>query len=127
MRPINLNILYHMSRRWDSNPRFQLTATTIHDISMPRYVSFVVMVGFEPTFDVISRYQLQFSKLSAWAATPRLSGRGRSRTDTSLSLLTVFKTATTTNWLALPEPRNSSFNIPPTYGATRVRFQLHTH
>jgi len=34
----------------------------------------VDLIGFEPMFDVISRYQLQFSNLSGLAATGRIYG-----------------------------------------------------
>lgn len=36
----------------------------------------VGLIGFEPMFEVISRYQLQFSNLSGLAATGRIYGGG---------------------------------------------------
>ncbi len=68
----------------------------------------VGLIGFEPTFEVISRYQLQFSNLSGLAATGPFNYKKLMAEEEGVEpsrdwiLLTIFKIAATTNWLVLP-------------------------
>ena len=68
----------------------------------------VGLIGFEPMFEVISRYQLQFSNVSGLAATGPFNHKKLMAEEEGVEpprdwiLLTIFKIAATANWLVLP-------------------------